>query len=276
MASKIQEFRNAGQMLYDQLRLQTQPVGIKYVRDSAEIPRSLYRPSYEGKKLSLCQAISLARKFKRQVGITSEDNFCVPASYAHGWVKLSFEEFIESQVRNQWRKDRQAEIAAQMTFSEDYITKDTVNKMRFHRGFMVAPLCEAPFVPDTVMIYGLPGQVLHIIQAISYEGLHMVTSSFYGFGESCIKGALKPYLTGQPQYVSPGSGDRTLSGTGENEVAIGMPAALLADVKRNLFKTGGPYNAGLQNWLLPHDGVDENLLPGWAYLKAQLLDRAGG
>jgi uncharacterized protein (DUF169 family) len=82
----------------------------------------------------------------------------------------------------------------------------------------------------------------HIVQALSYEGKYLVNSSFIGFGESCLKGVLIPFLTEKPEVVLPGTGDRTLALTKEEEMAIGMPSKLISYVNDNLFKSGEQFN----------------------------------
>ncbi len=105
----IEEFKEAGQQIFDKLHLSTYPVGIKYIKDSKEIPRNVTRPRAMKKQMSICQTFAMARKWGISYAITAEDNFCTPATVGHGWVSITMEEFIESQVRQGWHKDEQAE-----------------------------------------------------------------------------------------------------------------------------------------------------------------------
>jgi hypothetical protein len=57
-------------------------------------------------------------------------------------------------------------------------------------------------------------------------------------------------------------GDRALGGAKKYEVAIGMPAPLVFDLDKNLFRAGAEHN--LMHYLEnPPAEVDEDLLPGW-------------
>jgi uncharacterized protein (DUF169 family) len=47
---ELSEYQEAGRRLIEKLRLYTDPVGIKYIRDIAEIPERARRPSARGQK----------------------------------------------------------------------------------------------------------------------------------------------------------------------------------------------------------------------------------
>ncbi len=113
-------------------------------------------------------------------------------------------------------------------------------------------------IPDSVLVYGNAENVTHIIHALAYGGEHFPNSTFEGFGESCMKGGLIPFITGVPQVVIPGMGDRTFSGTYDYEIAIGIPGSLLQEVAENLFKTGGRLNMGQPVRTLLPTGITEH------------------
>ncbi len=265
----IENYQETGKEIWNDLRLSTYPVAIKYIRDESEIPEGFIRPSKIGESWSLCQAITYARRNQEHSAMTKEDNFCVPSSYGQGWMKVSFDEFIESQILNKWRKDYDSEIRCQMAFGADFSSRENLKKAAEHIGFLVAPLTSVSFVPDSILIYCDPGQATHIVQSLSYEGKHVITSIFNGFGESCIKGALKPFLTGKPEVILPGAGDKAVSGTGDDEVAVAIPGPLLFYVKEHLFKTGSEFNMGYP-YKKFRGQIDHTFLPGWEYLKEKL------
>jgi uncharacterized protein (DUF169 family) len=265
----VEQYQETGREIWNDLRLATYPVAVKYIKDVSEIPDDFIRPSEVGESWALCQAITCARKNQTCSAMTKEDNFCVPSSYAQGWLHLPYEQMVESQTLNKWRKDYDSEIRCQLASAADYASKENLKKAMEYCGFLVAPLTSTPFIPDSILLYGDPGQATHIIQALSYEGNHVITSVFNGFGESCIKGALKPFLTGTPEVILPGAGDKAVSGTQDHEMAIAVPGQLLFTIKENLFKTGGE-----NNWGYPYKAhrikTDSSALPGWIYLKEKM------
>ncbi len=266
----VQDYRETGEKIWNALRLNTVPVAVKYIKDESEIPEGYIRPAQIGEAWTMCQAFTYARRNMDKSAITAKDNPCVPSSFAQGWFKMPAEDLIESQILNKWRKDYDSEIKCQMAVAADYFSKENIQKSREYMGFLVVPLNDTNFIPDVILLYGTPGQTNPMIQALAYEGEHVITTIFNGFGGSCITGVLKTFLTGKPQVVLPGTGDMWISGTHDTEMAIGIPGELLFYIKKNLFKTGGEYNHGYPTKVnrIP---IDHTLLPGWQFLKEKYL-----
>ena len=268
----LDEFRNAGEDIRGKLHLATYPVAITYIKEEGKIPKGAFRPSKAGKKLSLCQAITLSRRWGLHVAMTADDNFCTPATAFHGWVDISKEDVIESQVRQGWHKDRQAE-ERRIEGAWALLRSKGADRLKDYCGFVSSPLKETQMVPDTVLIYGDGVQLTHMIQAICYEYKQIVHSFFEGFGESCVKGGLIPFLLDSPQIVIPGMGDRSFAGIGDNELAIGMPSHALFPLLENLFKAGGSMNIGYPaKSLLPMD-ITENITPGFQFLREKINEK---
>jgi len=266
-------YREAGKILYDRLHLPTYPVAIKYIKSEDEIPEKAFRPSAKGQKLSLCQAFTYARRWSRHSAMTEKDNFCVPSSAGHQWVSVSKDEFVESQVRQGWHKDRAAE-ENRNAFNKSLFSstdgKNTLLKAREYIGLVCSPITETLVEPDSVIVYGDGGHITHIIHALCYNSGIPLTSSFDGFGESCVKGGLIPFITGKPQVIIPGMGDRKFSGTTENEIAIGFPGSMLNTVVDSLFKSGGSMNLGQPEKVMLPTGLTESVAPGFAFLRKEL------
>lgn len=122
------------------------------------------------------------------------------------------------------------------------------------------------------LVFGDGAHVTHIIHMLCYDYPGPVTSAFEGFGESCVKGGLLPFLTGRPQVIIPGMGDRAFAGISAHEIGIGVPAHMLPDTLPYLFKTGGKMNMGLPVKSFLPTGLTEGITPGFQYLK-DTLDR---
>jgi uncharacterized protein (DUF169 family) len=267
----LKTFQEMGSDLYHRLHLPTYPVAVKYIKSEDEIPENAVRPSAGGQQWSLCQAITYARRWGWHSAMTEKDNFCVPSSASHQWVDVTFEELLESQVRQGWRKDRAAEERHFAYIATNRYAgkagKEMYEKMAQYIGCVYSPLTETIIKPDAVIVYGDGSQLTHLIQALCYDFTEPVTSSFNGFGESCFKGGLLPFISGQPQVVIPGMGDRALSGTSEHEIALGIPATLLSNLTNYLFKSGGTQNMGLPVKPLLAMGLTASITPGFKYLR---------
>ena len=269
----LEEFRKLGESLYHKLHLPTWPVGITYIKSPEEIPQAAVRPSSMGQKWSLCQAVTYARRHGWHVAMTADDNFCVPASAFHKWVDVSDEDLIESQVRQGWHKDRAAEENRFHFFQNLFAGPggdQILKKMKEYMGFVCSPLHKALLAPDTVLVFGDGTHINHMIQALCYDYTMPVMSAFEGFGETCFKGGLAPFVTGRPQVVIPGMGDRAFAGISPEEIAVGLPASQLSVVVENLFKSGGDMNIGQPVKTLLAMGLNESITPGFAFLKSKI------
>ena len=267
----IEDYQRAGDDMFNRLHLDSYPVSIKYIKNiEDDIPVGVRRPIDTKEKMSICQAFTYARRFKQKLCITAADNFCTPSSVAHGWVPLTMEEFVESQVRQKWSKDAQAEKRrAEHTYAQNF--KNIIELA--YRGVIVSPLTETPVIPDAIMIYCNGPKLTYIINSLNYEHKrkYRIQSTFEGFGESCAKGGLMPFITRKCQIVIPGTGDRSFAGIQDHELGIGMPASYIFYVLENLFQTGA--GQGLKfplRQLIPK--LDENLTPGFKYMR-EIIDK---
>ena len=271
MSKTIEDYKEAGEKIFDVLHLNSYPVSLKYIRDiKSEIPSGVRRPIDDGEKMSICQAFTYARRFRQKLCITAEDNFCTPSSVAHGWVPLTIEEFTESQIRQKWSKDIQAEKRR-----AEHIYKNNFKNLieLAYRGVIVSPLLDTPVIPDSILIYCDGPKLTNIINALNYEHKrkYRIQSTFEGFGESCGKGGLMPFITRKAQIVIPGTGDRSFAGIQDHELAIGIPGEFIFYLLENLFQTGA--GQGLKfplRTLIPK--LDENLTPGFRYMR-EVIDK---
>jgi uncharacterized protein (DUF169 family) len=248
------------------------PIAIKYIKGVSEMPDAkIIRPSVLGEEWSLCQAFTYARRWGWNVAMTGDDNFCVPATALHGWADVSDEDLLESQMRQGWHRDEEAERRVQ-EFTRKLLG-EKADQRKEYKGFTVSPLPKSIIVPDTILIYGNAEQVTHIIQSLVYDGRNFPTSGYWGFGESCTKGGLIPFLTQVPQIVVPGTGDRTFSGVYDYEIAIGLPGSMVFKVAANLFKTGGRLNMGMPVKTYLARGLTSKLTPGYDFLRQKIDER---
>lgn len=265
----LKDYKQAGKDLYDKLHLATYPIAIKYIKDVNEIPKRAIRPLAQRRKLSICQAFTLARRMGMSVAITSEDNFCTPATVMHRWVDISQEDFIESQVLQGWHKDVEAERRRAEAMIQEALEN---KKFEGYCGLVCSPLPKTILIPDSVLVYCNGAQLTQIIHALSYEYKreYIPVTPFEGFGESCAKGGLIPFVTQKPQIVIPGMGDRAFAGISEHEVGIGMPSNLVFYILENLFKTGGILNIGYPVKSLIPLGLSEKITPGFKFLREKI------
>ena len=177
--------------------------------------------------------------------------------------KLSKEEMIESQVMQGWHLNREAE-EKRISGAFQLLNRSDGGKGKY-TGLISSPLPNTVIKPDSILLYGSGVQITHLIHALSYDYESVTHSFFDGFGESCVKGALLPFVTGAPQVVIPGAGDRGFAGIGDHEIGIGFPAKMLFSILKYLYKTGGGQISRSMRTILPIH-LDENITPGFRFL----------
>ncbi|MBN1689484.1 MAG: DUF169 domain-containing protein [Dehalococcoidia bacterium] len=265
----LSDYCRVGQELYERLHLPTYPVAIKYIKGVGEIPEGVKRPSKMGQKWSPCQAFTYARRWGWTAALTIDDSFCTTIAALHGWVDLPDEVILQSQLFQALHRNEEAE-KKRLQHDRDSIGKENLLRLKQYRGMITAPAHKMPVMPDSVLVFGNAEHITHIIQALTYDGENYPVSSFEGLGETCYKGGLVPFITGVPQVVIPGMGDRSFSGVYDYEVAIGMPARLLPVTVDNLFKSGGKLNMGNPIKTLLPMGITENITPGFKYMRGKI------
>ncbi|MFH1138170.1 MAG: DUF169 domain-containing protein [Pseudomonadota bacterium] len=265
----LEDWKKMGHDLDKRLRLPTYPLAVKYIGDESEIPAEAVRPSHGAQKWCICQAFTYARRWGWTTAITAEENFCVPASAMHKWIDVSDEDFMASQVLQGWHLDLASE-KTRLEFAQKALGEGRAEKAAQYHGLVASPLANTLVAPDTVLIFGDGSHLTHIIHALCYDYKEPVMSAFEGFGESCVKGGLLPFMTGRPQIVIPGMGDRVFAGLGDHELGIGLPAGLLPLVMEKLFQTGGRQNMGQPVKTLLPMGLTESITPGFKFLKEKI------
>jgi len=79
-------YQEAGEAIRNDLRLKTFPLAVKFLKDKADFPEKTRQPAAVlGKRVTICQGVTMARLYGWTVGLTREDLICVPAMIAFGF-----------------------------------------------------------------------------------------------------------------------------------------------------------------------------------------------
>lgn len=217
--------------IYENLRLRTQPIAVKFL-ENAEFPDKTKRPSQVlGKRITICQGVTMARVYGWPVGLGREDLICVPAMIAFGFTPASDQKSV-------MRK-----LLCNVTLSKDMETAKIESDSMFilaknpDKGIYLAPLARTALEPDTIVIYGNPAQIMRLIQAWVYMKGSRITGNFGGKIE-CTEYLIGPYKDNQARIAIPGNGDRIFSMTQDDEMAFTMPAGGLETLVEGLKNAG--------------------------------------
>jgi uncharacterized protein (DUF169 family) len=226
------DFKETADFIRQNLLLKTLPVAVKFLKDKADFPEKTRQPSVAmGKKVAICQGVTMARSYGWTVGLAKEDMVCVPAMIAFG--------FTDS-------PDPPATLAGlfhkiDFSSSEDLAHKETGGMSRFENGevtaIVLSPLQKGLYEPDVVLFYGNPAQMMRLIQALTYMTGERVTGNFGGKVE-CDEYLIAPYKSQAPRVVIPGNGERIFAMTQDDEMALAVPGKYIKDLAQGLKESG--------------------------------------
>jgi uncharacterized protein (DUF169 family) len=78
-------YQDAARELKGALHMRTEPLGVAFLRDAASLPEKTRRPSQVlGKRVTICQGVTMARVYGWSMGLTPEDLICVSGMLAFG------------------------------------------------------------------------------------------------------------------------------------------------------------------------------------------------
>lgn len=224
--------KEAAATIYNELRLKTFPLAVKFLNDKDDFPAKTRQPSAVlGKRVTICQGVTMARLYGWTVGLTREDLICVPAMIAFGLSGASDPAetlgklFCEVGFSGN-EQDGLAEVEAMARLENDE-----------SKAIVLAPLQKGLFDPDTIVFYGNPAQVMRLVQALVFKTGRRIAGNFGGKVE-CTEYLLAPHKTQAPRITMPGMGDRIFSMTQDDEMTFSIPGNLLGALAEGLNKAG--------------------------------------
>ncbi len=266
----VEDYQKSGDELFRKLHTATHPIAVKYIKNLDEVPDGVKRPSDKGLKMSICQAFTQSRRFSEHWVITAEDNFCIPSIIDHGWIKLSKEEYVEMQKKQDWYTNPDT----LERFIKNQYTNNVKELMDLgYIGVMSAPLNETTFIPDCVVIYGNGKQLTYMIQSLGFERRKefAINISFGDYGESCKK-TLRAFLNNRPEIIIPANCEREICLVQDEEVAMALPAKEAFYVSEYLFSTGRKQGLKMPlRQVMPR--LTEDVNPGYVHAK-EILDKS--
>jgi uncharacterized protein (DUF169 family) len=225
------DFKSASAQLKEALRLRTEPLGVAYLKDLAALPKSRRPSQVFGKRVTICQGVTMARVYGWSVGLTKEDLVCVPGMLAFGFTPatdpiLELAQLFCEVGFNQDMGPALKEVEALPRFAPEEIT-----------AIYLSPLDRLALDPNVVAVWGNPAQMMRLIQAANFSLGERVTGDFSGKVE-CASYLIAPYRTGKISVTIPGMGDRIFSMTQDDEMVTSFPASLLDAVLHGLQEAG--------------------------------------
>jgi len=225
------DYKSAATQLKEALRLRTDPLGVAFLKDLGDLPKTRRPSQVFGKRVTICQGTTMARVYGWSVGLGREDLICVPGMLAFGFAPAA-DPILEL-----------AQLFCEVGFNRELgpTLKEVESLPRFApeeiAAIYLAPLERLALDPEVVAIWGNAAQMTRLIQAASYCLDQRVTGDFSGKVE-CASYLISPYRSGKFTVVIPGMGDRIFSMTQDDELVLSLPASLLDGLLLGLQESG--------------------------------------
>jgi len=225
------DYQAIADFLSANLRLRTLPVAVHFLKDAAPPEKARHPSKTMGKKITLCQAVTLARSYGWTMVIAKEDLQCVPALLGFGLTR------VEEQAKTLGR------LLAKMTYAKDDLAGvDETNSLQVLANgecntIVIGPLAKTVTCPDVVALYGNPAQISRLSQSWTYSSRSRVAASTGGKVE-CMEYLIAPYKSQNARISIPGMGDRVFSMTQDDEMVFSLPGDKLEMLKNGLEEAG--------------------------------------
>jgi len=229
----MEKRQDQSRALTELLRLQTRPVAVRLVPPGEELPGRARRPSRLLKhRLTICQAITMSRRYGWRLGLCKDDICCPVALIAYGWLDEppDISEVEEVMLASGYAQNREAarrQIEAIPRLAEGECG-----------ALLLSPLELTEWEPDVVVIYANPAQLMRLVHAATYHHGEPIQCSFGARAASCAEGIIRTYRTRESQVVLPGGGDRIFAMTADEELCFTVPASMLDRLVEGLRLSG--------------------------------------
>jgi uncharacterized protein (DUF169 family) len=182
-----------------------------------------------GLQWPICQAISAAARKGWTVAVGLEDQPCPLGNISLGFAKAP-EGFDNGDI--QWSVLPKGEPTAKYAQA---IQRLDYGKYKYA---LAAPIEEATFDPDVILVFGLAGQIARLVQARLYLTGGTLTSRAC-LGITCtfwIAGAL---LSDECSHVLPGAGPRLFCQVHDHEMSFTIPRSKVELMTKGLEESAG-------------------------------------
>ncbi len=237
----MEVLREMGRELQSFLRLKSRPVGVSLLEDGREPPPKTRRPRDRGLTLTVCQAMTWARTYGWSVAMEKEDNLCIPAGLAFGFLKST--RMSNAQALSRYMVE--AGWCSSLENPQDWLIMD-----RPCRCILIEPLERATMEPHVVIVYGDPSQILKLIHGYGYTTGKRVKIQTSG-RMACCEYLIAPFILGEPVVSIPGTGDRVFPATQDTEITFSLPFSMLSKTLEGM-KVAGKKIGGNRYPFIPY------------------------
>jgi len=226
---EITEINRLGHELKEILGLKTSPVAVGLAADESDIPQGMDKID---KSTRHCQMVDNVRRTGSAFYTTLDDHQCKGGAAVMGMSEMG-EKLKNGEFYFHLNHFGNLEAARKTMEKVPHVTPFSV------KSIMYAPLEEATFMPDIIVIVTNPRHVMELSQALLYTSGGRIVSSFAGKQSLCGDGVALPYTTGEVSVTVGCSGSRKYTQIQDEELIISIPVEMLPELVKAADKMFG-------------------------------------
>jgi uncharacterized protein (DUF169 family) len=241
-------FKEMQKILMDELRLMHYPIAVKFIFREEELKDFMEHASYYEpvKPLTFCQCEVAARMKGQTVLGTKEKLICSNAVYNFGW-----KAFDDAEVKAHLKYAKDRDQAIQFVKTKPRLPEGSL------KAFVVSPLANTYFTPDTVHFYCDNMQAYHLlVDYMSAMDVHPLHTNITISSAAC-GGNVFSYLEKTANLITACSGSYNSGKTERGEINVMIPGDQIeAAVQRLLDRIKQTGSASLTGSGDPFPGAD--------------------
>jgi uncharacterized protein (DUF169 family) len=211
------------------VRPDTFPLAIRKMQLGEFPPEKVKRPKQDlDLTFSICQGITMARRYGWALAMGKEDLSCPIAQIAFG-----FEDELDYYTKGNLTDGMYTKTCDLGQKTEAAIAKFTKDEAG---TILIAPLSRTSFTPNVILIYGNSAQVMRMVAAALYHSGGEISSTFTARAD-CSDIIIKTIQKDKPQVILPCYGDRVFGQTHDHEMAFTIPYSMIDEFIGGLIGT---------------------------------------
>ncbi|WP_226617547.1 DUF169 domain-containing protein [Cytobacillus firmus] len=215
--------------IHTYVRPDTFPLAIRVMKKEDSMPDRFKRPARDfNKTFSICQGVTMSRRYGWSIAMGKEDLSCPIAKIAFG-----FEEELDYYSEGNLTDGMYTKTCDLGALTEAAVPKFTKEEAG---TVLMSPLGRASFEPDVITVYGNSAQVMRMVAGALYHTGGEITSTFTARAD-CADIVIKTIQTGKPQVILPCYGDRVFGQTHDHEMAFTIPFSMADEFADGLKQT---------------------------------------
>jgi uncharacterized protein (DUF169 family) len=208
----------------EHIGLEISPVAVKLFIDKSEIPEEISK--VDGNEHRHCEMVQKANKGDIFYATAAELQGCKGGVGALGLMEMP--EPIKTGAMHHSMGKFSSRGAAKRTVDAIPKIEPTMDAIAY------APLENAPFDPDVVIIIAKPLQAMKISQGMLYNMGGRLEANFGGIQSICSDTTAGPYNTGKPNFTLGCFGSRKFAKVQADEIIVGMNGENLSELVKAL------------------------------------------